>query len=160
MWWEKACDILLNGKGKIQKCIFNYNWYSSNFYFMALISLSYISVYLSICFFCCSAKSYPTLWNLVDSSLPGHPVHEISQARILEWVAISSSRGSSWSSDWTWSSALAGRFFTTEPPGKLMKCVYGWVCVFVCVCVCVCVCMYTHLFYCGKKTEYTKKTYR
>ena len=31
----------------------------------------------------------------------GSSVHEISQARILEWVAISFSRGSSWSRDWT-----------------------------------------------------------
>ena len=36
------------------------------------------------------------------------PVHEISQARILEWVAISFSRGSSWPRDWTQVSCLAG----------------------------------------------------
>ena len=40
------------------------------------------------------------------------------QARILEWVAISSSRGSSRPRDWTHISCLAGRFFTTVPPGK------------------------------------------
>ena len=43
------------------------------------------------------------------------------QARILEWVAISSSRESSWPRDQTCVScvsALAGRFFTTAPPGK------------------------------------------
>ena len=38
---------------------------------------------------------------LLDCSLPGSSVHGISQARILEWVAISSSRGSSWPSDQT-----------------------------------------------------------
>ena len=37
----------------------------------------------------------PTLFNPVYCSLPGFSVHGISQARILEWVAISSSRGSS-----------------------------------------------------------------
>ena len=37
----------------------------------------------------------------VDCSLPGSSVHGISQARVLEWVAISFSRGSSWPRDWT-----------------------------------------------------------
>ena len=41
------------------------------------------------------AQSYPTLCNPVDCSLPGSSVHGILQARILEWVAISFSRGSS-----------------------------------------------------------------
>ena len=41
------------------------------------------------------------LWNTVDYSPPGSPVHRISQARIPEWVAISSSRGSSWPRDQT-----------------------------------------------------------
>ena len=38
----------------------------------------------------------PTLCNPMDCSLPASSVHEIIQAGILEWVAISSSRGSSW----------------------------------------------------------------
>ena len=42
----------------------------------------------------------------------------ILQARILEWVAMPSSRGSSWPSYWTWVSRNAGGFFTPEPPGK------------------------------------------
>ena len=37
----------------------------------------------------------PTLWDSRDCSSPGSSVHEISQARILDWVAISSSRGPS-----------------------------------------------------------------
>ena len=45
---------------------------------------------------CCSdAQSYQILCNPMDCSLPGSSVHGISQARILEWVAIFSSRGSS-----------------------------------------------------------------
>ena len=57
--------------------------------------------------------------DLTDYSQPGTSVHEISQARILEWVAISSSRGSSQSKVESASPTLAGRFFfTTEPPGK------------------------------------------
>ena len=54
----------------------------------------------------------------MDYSLPGSSVHGISQARILEWVAISFSMGYSWSRDWTRVSWLAGGFFTTEPPRK------------------------------------------
>ena len=51
-------------------------------------------------------------------SPPGSSVHGISQARILEWVAISFSRESSWSRDRTHVSCIAGRFYTTEPPRK------------------------------------------
>ena len=41
------------------------------------------------------AQSCPTLCNPMDCSLPGSSVHGIFQARILEWVAIFFSRGSS-----------------------------------------------------------------
>ena len=46
------------------------------------------------------------------------PVQGISLSRILKWVAISSSRGSSWPRDQTRISCIAGGFFTTEPLGK------------------------------------------
>ena len=42
-----------------------------------------------------AAQSYPTLCNPMDCSPPGSYVHGIFQARILAWVAISFSRGSS-----------------------------------------------------------------
>ena len=48
----------------------------------------------------------------MDCNLPGSSVHGISQARILEWVAISFSRGSSQPRDRTRVSCIAGRFFT------------------------------------------------
>ena len=44
---------------------------------------------------CVHTQSCPTLYNPMDCSPPGSSVHGISQARILEWVAISSPRGSS-----------------------------------------------------------------
>ena len=47
------------------------------------------------------AQSCLTLCNLVDCCPPGFSVLEIFQARILKWVAISYSRGSSWPRDWT-----------------------------------------------------------
>ena len=49
---------------------------------------------------------------------PGSPVHRIFQARILELVTISYSRGSSRPRDQTHDSCIVGRFFTTEPPEK------------------------------------------
>ena len=56
----------------------------------------------------------------MDCNPPGSSVHEISQARILEWVAISVSRWSFWPIDQTCISCLAGGFLTTEPVG--MRC--------------------------------------
>ena len=47
-----------------------------------------------------------------DCSLPGFSVCGILQARILEWGAITFSKGSSWSRNWTRVSCIAGRFFT------------------------------------------------
>ena len=54
----------------------------------------------------------------MDCSPPGSSVHGILQARILEWLAISFSRGSSQHRIKPASPALAGRFITSEPPGK------------------------------------------
>ena len=52
------------------------------------------------------------LFQPMDYSLLGSSVHEILLAKILKWVAISFSRGSSWPKDQTWVSCIAGRFFT------------------------------------------------
>ena len=57
-------------------------------------------------------QSCLTLCDPMDSSLAGSFVHGILQARILEWVAISFSRGSSQSKDQSWVSCIADRFFT------------------------------------------------
>ena len=58
------------------------------------------------------AQSCPTLCNPMDCSLPGSSVHGIFQARVLEWVAIAFSRGSSWPRDWTRVSGIVGRRLT------------------------------------------------
>ena len=57
------------------------------------------------------------LWSEVAQSCPtlcppGSSIHGIFQARVLEWVATSFSRGSSWPRDWTQVSRIAGRRFT------------------------------------------------
>ena len=53
-----------------------------------------------------SLQSCPTLSDLMDYNPPGSSVHGILQARILEWVAMPSSRGSSQSQDWSHVSCL------------------------------------------------------
>ena len=58
------------------------------------------------------SQSCLTLCDPMDCSPPGSSVHEIFQTRILEWVAISFSRGSSQPRDRTRVSCTAGRFFT------------------------------------------------
>ena len=58
------------------------------------------------------AQSCPTLGNPMDCSLPGCSVHGILQARILEWIAMPSSRRSSQLMDLN----LGPRFFMSEPP--------------------------------------------
>ena len=68
------------------------------------------------------AQSCPTLCDPVDCSPPGSSVHGILQPRILEWVAISFSRGYSRPRDRTQLSCMAGRCFylwaTTEAVRK------------------------------------------
>ena len=64
------------------------------------------------------AQSCPTLCDPMDCSLPGSSVHGIFQARVLEWVAISFSRGSSGPRYQTRSPALQADSLLSEPPGK------------------------------------------
>ena len=56
-------------------------------------------------------QSCPTLCDPADCSLPGSSAHGILQARTLEWVAISFSKGSSQPRDWTRVSHIGGRHF-------------------------------------------------
>ena len=72
---------------------------------------------------CVCAKSLQSCLtrNPVDRSLPGSSVHGILQVRILEWVVMPPSRGSSQPRDQTRLSCIsctAGRFFAAEPSGK------------------------------------------
>ena len=67
------------------------------------------------------SQSCPTLCDPMDCSLPGSSVHGILQARILEWVAISFSRGSSCPRDRTQVSCIAGRRFTIWGTRKAIR---------------------------------------
>ena len=66
------------------------------------------------------AQLCPTLCNPVDCSLPGSSVCGVLQARILEWVAISFSRGSPDPGSEPRSPALQADSLLSEPPGNLM----------------------------------------
>ena len=70
---------------------------------------------------CSVPQLCPTLCNPMAFRPPGSSVHGISQARTLEWISVSFSRGSSWPRDPTCISCvncIGSRFFTSEPPGK------------------------------------------
>ena len=74
-----------------------------------------------MCFVCSVTQSFPTLCNPMDCSPPGPSVQGISQARILEWAAVSSPGALPDPGIETVSlasPALAGRFFTTGLLGK------------------------------------------
>ena len=70
------------------------------------------SIYL--CFLVTSVMSD----SVQPCSLPGFSVHGILQAKVVEWVAVPSSRRFSLPRDQTQVSCVAGRFLTTEPIGK------------------------------------------
>ena len=65
------------------------------------------------------AQSCPTLCDPMDCSPPGSSVHGIFQARILEWVAISFSRGFFQPRDRARVSCMQAGSLPSEPPGKL-----------------------------------------
>ena len=102
-----------------------------------------------------SLQSCPTLCEPMARSLPSSSVHGILQVRILEWVAMPFSRGSSWPMDQTLifcgSCTAGGFFFTTEPPEKSQYpyTLYTYVCVYICIYTHVynvCVCVYIYVF--------------
>ena len=86
----------------------NYRGINDHFFSDVQTNLTYYSGFRNMCCGCLVTKSYPILlWSLLISS-----IHGILQARILEWVVISFSRGSSWHRDRTQVSCTADRFFT------------------------------------------------
>ena len=86
----------------------------------------------SPCMYTQSLHLCPNICDSMDRSLPGSSVHGIFPAWILEWVAMPSSRGSSWPRDRAHVfciARIAGGFFTDEPPGKFRE---------ACCCCCCC----------------------
>ena len=96
----------------------------------------YVCVYMCMyAYMCVHAQLCLTLCDAMDCSLPGSSVHGIFQAKILEWVAISFSRGSSQPGDRTYFSCIS--------------CIGGCIPYQLChlLCVCVCVCVYVCILY-------------
>ena len=88
----------------VSKCwVFQICWHTKC---STLTALSFMYVKVLVAQLCL------TLCNHTDCSPSGSSAHRILQERILEWVAIPFSRGSSWPRDQTWVSCTAGRFFT------------------------------------------------
>ena len=84
----------------------------------------------SVC--CCSvAKLCPSLCDLMACSPPGFSVHGISRGRILEWVVISFSRGSSWSKDRTCVSCIGRQILYHWVTGKQHSRIRGCKCKYV-----------------------------
>ena len=77
-------------------------------------------LYLTVC--CLVTKLCPTFCNPMDCSPPGSSVHGISQARFLEWVAFPPPGNLPNPGIEPESPALAGEFFTAEPPRKPCCC--------------------------------------
>ena len=73
--------------------------------------MSYMGHVTAVLFFL-YAQSCLTLGDPIDCSPPGSSVHGIFQARILKWVEISFSWGSSQTRDQNWVSCIASGFFT------------------------------------------------
>ena len=105
------------------------SWKNPNELFGQLSTSSLYALVSSRFCCCCSVgKSDPTLCNPTDCSPPGSSVYGILQARILEWLVILFSKGSSQPRDRTQISCIAGRFFTvwaTREAPLLSRCQSG-----------------------------------
>ena len=86
------------------------------------------SLHISLCLWltsrssgsgCSVTQSCPTLCEIMGWSPPGSSVHDISQARILEWVAFPFPGDLPGPSIKPLSPVLAGGFFTIKPPGTM-----------------------------------------
>ena len=111
-----------------------------NHWLLSLFSFNWIIVDLQYCVsFRWVAKGFSyflvtklclTLCDRMDYYLPGSSVHGILQARILEWAAISFSRGSSCSRDWTWVSCI-GRQILYHWAIREASCMYIYTTIYI-----------------------------
>ena len=108
--------VVFQGSALFGPGVFIYQRRNNN---MWLVALQGLTVITKVCVH--AAQLCSMLCDFINCHPRGFSVHGIFQARILEWVALSSSRLSSWPRDRTrvcCVSCLAGRFFTTAPSYK------------------------------------------
>ena len=91
--WLIWQEVLHFSPGRVSK---SNSWMPSDLLWPSLSSLVICTVLVAVC-----AQACMTLCDPMDCSPPGSTIQGIFQARILEWVAVSSSRGSSWTREWT-----------------------------------------------------------
>ena len=84
---------------------------------------------------CICAQLCPTLCDSPDCSPPGSSVLGISQARILEWVAVSFSRGLSRPRDQTHVACIVGGFFTVWATREAILHIYEWLTIYIITCI-------------------------
>ena len=105
--------------GSWRSFLYSFSVYSCHLFLISSASVSEKSE---------ATQSCLTLCDPMDCSLPGSFIHGIFQARVLEWVAISFSRGSSWPRDWTQVSLIESRCFTVwatrEVPHSVLYCAH------------------------------------
>ena len=137
-WWSHACSTCLSCVylpisalligGVVFYCGFNVHFPSCLSFFchqvkMCLWVYTYVSTLV--------AQSCLTLCDPMNCGLPGSSVHGMLQARILGWVAISFSRGSSRPRDGIQVSRIASKLFTIwATRGDLINYVSLWLSVF------------------------------
>ena len=95
--WTRATAVKIQSPNHWTTTEFPYKFFSLQ------AECSYLASSQLVMHTCCVSS-----WDPMGCSLPGSSVHGISQARILEWVAISSTRGSSWPRDLTGVPCVSG----------------------------------------------------
>ena len=133
-WWNidflsnfcSACSWMPGKDSTLRRSVLDPTLCSLKRYIASSYSHLPLSMSFSWCLYyvlCSVAQLCPTLCDRRDCSPPGSSAHGLFQARILDWVAISSSRESSQLRKIQpvspASPAMAGGFFTTEPAGSL-----------------------------------------
>ena len=117
--WEPHVSQELGNDNWIQKC--NSNGRSGSSWYLQFQQKERLLRGLGMWCNCLVTKPCSTLCDPVDCSTPGSSVHGISQARILQWFAISFSRGSSQPRDGTCVSYIAGTFL------RCRRILYHWI---------------------------------
>ena len=118
LWSHKESDSTEHARTHLFLCVFMCVYihmiYNYNF-------CVYIYIYMCICVLV--VQFCPAPCSHTDCSPPGSSVHGIFQTRILEWISIPFSKGSSQPRNQTWVSCIAGKLFTDWASREGLK---GW----------------------------------